>query len=324
MDFKATLGRALPARPEHALRMTVLPLRERAVVLRQAAWALRPHLLLGRLLPAEESPTCHSLIALGGRTCLGLKGRPYFAARGEMVRMLEGLAAHCVTQWQRRLSRPIHAAPMADFLGGFFPPAPAGKAPLRPYQRRPRCPPARPVEQSASSGAAQPVAAQGVLSSRRGLGKGRGSTGGLCPTHGVPSCERCRATGQGVANCCWYGRAGHPMATGAPTGWGSYITRPGMRRLPQAERVSAARGMHGWLRRPSESENRNAPSPPSPAAQEPDNRMGPGKGRKRALAGDPADGTQRQQKRHKAAKDAAGGSQPKDLAPPPPTGHPAP
>ena len=68
---------------------------------------------------------------LGGRTYLGLKGRPYFAARDEMVRMLEGLAAHCVTQWQRRLSRPLHAVPMADFLGGFFPPAPAGKAPLR-------------------------------------------------------------------------------------------------------------------------------------------------------------------------------------------------
>ena len=33
-------------------------------------------------------------------------------------------------------------------------------------------------------------------------------------------------------------------------------------------------------------------------------------------AGAPADGTHRQQKRHKAAKDAMGGSQPKDLAPP--------
>ena len=166
IEFEATSGRALPARPEHALRMIVFPLQERAAVLRQAARALQPHLLVGRLLPAEESLRCHSLIALGGRTCLGLKGRPYFAARGEMVRMLEGLAAHRVTQWQRRLSRPLHAAPMADFLGGFFPPAPAGKAPLRPYQRvqrRPRCPPALPAEQSAGSGAAQPAAAQGVL-----------------------------------------------------------------------------------------------------------------------------------------------------------------
>ena len=34
MDFEATSSRALPARPEHALRMTVLPLHERASVLR--------------------------------------------------------------------------------------------------------------------------------------------------------------------------------------------------------------------------------------------------------------------------------------------------
>ena len=100
MDFEATSGRVLPVRPEHALWMTVLPLQERAAVLRQAVRALQPHLLVGRLLPAEESARCHSLIALGGHTYLGLQGRPYFAARDEMVRMLEGLAAHCVTQWQ--------------------------------------------------------------------------------------------------------------------------------------------------------------------------------------------------------------------------------
>ena len=131
--------------------------------------------------------------------------------------MLKGLAAHCVTEWQRRFSKPLHVAPMAAFLGGFFPPAPAGKAPLRPYQwvqRRLRCPPPRPAEQSTSLSAAQPVATQGVPSSRPGLGKGHGSTGGLCPTHGAPSCKRCRATGQGVANCCHYGHTGHPRAAG--------------------------------------------------------------------------------------------------------------
>ena len=168
--------------------------------------------------------------------------------------MLDGLAAHCVTQWQRRLSRPLHAAPMADFLGGFFPPAPVGKAPLRPYQRaqrRPRCPPARLVEQSTNSSAARLAATQGVTSSRRGLGKGHGSTGGL-PTHGAPSCERCRATGQGVANWCRYGHTGHPRVAGAPTGRGSYVTRLGMRRLSQAEQVSAAKGMDGWLQQPRE------------------------------------------------------------------------
>ena len=45
------------------------------------------------------------------------------------------------------------------------------------------------------------------------------------------------------------------------------------------------------------------------------NRTGPGQERKRTSAGDPADGTQHQQKRHKAAKHAEGGSQPQDLAP---------
>ena len=39
--------------------------------------------------------------------------------------------------------------------------------------------------------------AQRVPSSRRELGKGRGSTERLCSMHGAPSCERCRATGQG-------------------------------------------------------------------------------------------------------------------------------
>ena len=72
MDFEATSGRALPARPEHALRMIVLPLQERVAVTRQAVQVLRPHLLLARLLQAEKSPRCHSLIALGGCTCLGV------------------------------------------------------------------------------------------------------------------------------------------------------------------------------------------------------------------------------------------------------------
>ena len=53
-----------------------------------------------------------------------------------------------------------------------------------------------------------------------------------------------------------------------------------------------------------------------PVAQDRDNWIEPGRGRKRASAGGPADGAQCQQKRHKAAKDAEGGSQTKDLAPP--------
>ena len=85
---------------------------------------------MGRLLQAEESAWCHSLIALGGCTCLGLQGRPYFATHDEMVRMLEGLVVHCVTQWQRRLNRPLHAARVADFLGWVLPLGTSGQGAL--------------------------------------------------------------------------------------------------------------------------------------------------------------------------------------------------
>ena len=128
--------------------------------------------------------------------------------------------------------------------------------------------------------AAQPAATQGVPPSRRGLGKVCGATGGLCPTHGASSCEHCHVMGQGVANCCRYGHTGHSRATGAPTGRVLYVTRPGMRRLPQAQRVSAATGMHGWLQRPSEPGDQDAQLAPSPVAQNRDNRSGPGRGRK--------------------------------------------
>ena len=66
--------------------------------------------------------------------------------------------------------------------------------------------------------------------------------------------------------------------------------RPGMRRLPQAERVSAARAMHAWLERPSEPGDQDGPSAPSPVVQERDNGTEPGRGRKRASEGGPADG----------------------------------
>ena len=119
MVFEATLGRALPApgaRPAHdcasAAGTSSCPTASRSGAPAAPVG--------GRLLPTEETPRCHSPIALGGCTCLGLRGRPYFAARGEMMRMFEGLAPHCVTHWQRRLSRPLHAAPMPDFLERFL------------------------------------------------------------------------------------------------------------------------------------------------------------------------------------------------------------
>ena len=46
--------------------MTVLPLQERACVLRQAVKALQPHLLAGRLLQGDETSCCWSLIPFWG------------------------------------------------------------------------------------------------------------------------------------------------------------------------------------------------------------------------------------------------------------------
>ena len=92
-----------------------------------------------------------------------------------------------------------------------------------------------------------------------------------------------------------------------------------MWRLSQVERVSAARGMHGWLQRPSEPGDRDAPLAQLPVAQEHDNQLGPGKGIKRASEEGRVDGAQRQQKRHKATKDAEGGRVTAKGSPPPHT-----
>ena len=70
-------------------------------------------MLAGELVPAAEAPYSKSLIPLGVRVKLGIAGSPYFAARGQMTRQLEHLAAHRVALFQRRLQRPLHASPAA-------------------------------------------------------------------------------------------------------------------------------------------------------------------------------------------------------------------
>ena len=55
-----------------------------------------------------------------------------------------------------------------------------------------------------------------------GLGKGRGSPGGL--SYGAPSCRRCLETRQGVANCCRYGYDGH-STPGSPAGHRQVVAR---------------------------------------------------------------------------------------------------
>ena len=77
-----------------------------------------------------------------------------------------------------------------------------------------------------------------------------------------------------------------------------------MRRLSQTEGVSAAQGMDGWLQWLREPGDQDTPQAPLLVAQERDNWAGLGGGRKRASEHGPADGAQRQQKRHKAGKDS--------------------
>ena len=100
LDFETTVGRALPARPAHALRKIVRPLQERAAVLKQALRSLQPHVIAGRMIPADEVPRCKSLLLLGSWSCMRVQGRPYFASHAVMVQQLQSLAANCTTLWQ--------------------------------------------------------------------------------------------------------------------------------------------------------------------------------------------------------------------------------
>ena len=87
LDWELFLGRALPASSHHQLRGMRLPLGERAQVLRQALRLLQRHMAAGRLLQGDPSDR-RALILLGGCLCTGLRARPFFAARVDMVLQL--------------------------------------------------------------------------------------------------------------------------------------------------------------------------------------------------------------------------------------------
>ena len=75
-----------------------MSLHDRAHVLRRAPEDLQPHLPAGTLVQGKPLKTCGPLVALGGRPCIGLCARPYFAARGAMKAQLERLSLHCVAR----------------------------------------------------------------------------------------------------------------------------------------------------------------------------------------------------------------------------------
>ena len=72
LDYEAFVGRALPASPDHRLRGTRLPLRERARVLRKAAGLVERRLVAGTLLCGAPLGWSRSLLPLGGRMCASL------------------------------------------------------------------------------------------------------------------------------------------------------------------------------------------------------------------------------------------------------------
>ena len=72
LDYETFVGRALPASPDHRLRGTRLPLRERAQVLRKAVGMAESHLAAGVLLSGAPLGRRPSLLPLRGCVCAGL------------------------------------------------------------------------------------------------------------------------------------------------------------------------------------------------------------------------------------------------------------
>ena len=218
LDFEEHVGRALPVAPGHKLAGRVLPLRERAHVLKLALDRTQQFLRAGELLGGQLRPLCNALVPLGGYRCMGRTERPVFACRQAMQEHMRRLEVHCRALWARRLARPGRARQEA-FLNDYLPRPLGGRAPLRPFQQarpqRPRCPPAQPPPPVRPAGAP------------RALGRGLGTVRVLCPAHGAATCAARAATGQGIKYCCSLGHEGH--------------------RLEPAAQRAGARALRAWL-----------------------------------------------------------------------------
>ena len=216
-------GRALPAAPGHRLAGRVLPLRERAHVLKLALDKTQQFLRAGELLGGQLHPLCNALVPFGGYKCMGRTERPVFACRPAMQEHMRRLEVHCRALWARRLARPGRGRQEA-FLSNYLPRPLGGQASLRPFQRvrpqRPHCPPAQPPPPARPAGAP------------RALGRGLGTVRVLCPAHGAATCAACAATGQGIKYCCSLGHKGHRLA-------------------PAAQRAGA-RALRAWLQAPQQ------------------------------------------------------------------------
>ena len=206
LDFEEHAGRALLAAPGHKLAGRVLPLRERAQVLKLALDKTQQFVRAGELLGGQLRPLCNALVPFGGYKCMGRTERPVFACHQAMQEHMRRLEVHCRAPWVRRLARPGRGRREA-FLNDYLPRPLGGQALLRPFKRvrpqRPRCPLAQPAPP------ARPVGAP------RALGRGLGTARVLCPAHGAATCAACAATGQGIKYCCSLGQEGHRLLPAA-------------------------------------------------------------------------------------------------------------
>ena len=230
LDFEEHAGRALPAAPGHKLAGRVLPLGQRAHVLKLALDKTQQFLRAGELLGGQLRPLCNTLVPFGGYKCMGRTETPVFVCRQAMQDRMRRLEVHCKALWGR-LARPGRGHREA-FLNNYLPRPLGGQAPLRPFKRvrpqRPCCPLAQPPPPARPAGAPQ------------ALGRGLGTARILCPAHGTATCAACAATRQGIKYCCSLGHEGHRL-------------------VPAAQRAGA-RALRVWLQGPQQV-HRPAPPP---------------------------------------------------------------
>ena len=105
LGFEAHSGRAMPAAQGHDLQGISLSLHERGQVLRSALAVLEKHVVQGVVAPGPMVARCRSLVPMGAGLMAGLRCRPYFTRRDEMIRQLDGLRGYCERRMVARQPR---------------------------------------------------------------------------------------------------------------------------------------------------------------------------------------------------------------------------
>ena len=82
LDFEAHCGRALPATLSTVLNAELMPLHERARVLRVALSVLQKHVVQGSLQCGEMTSRANALVPMGAGLMVGLTACQYFTRQG--------------------------------------------------------------------------------------------------------------------------------------------------------------------------------------------------------------------------------------------------